>query len=265
MWDARERVLWWVDIPKHELHRFDPATGAARAIAFDVPVTAVAPRRAGGLVAAVRDGFAIIEGGALRTVAEVVAGPPSRMNDGRVDPEGRFWAGTTESSPHARDGTLYRLDPDGSVHAVLTGVALSNGVDWSPDGTTMYHVDSLAFRVDAYRFDAGVPVDRRALVAFPRSTDPLVAPDGMCVDAEGYLWVAVWGGSAVRRFSPDGEQVGEIRLPVSLVTSCAFGGEDLGDLYVTTASEERSDEPHAGGLFRCRPGVRGQAPHAFTG
>lgn len=276
VWDLDQQVLWWVDIPQREIHRFDPRTGSDRAIAVDQQVSAVAPRVSGGLIAAARDGFALVdtESGSLTFVAEVEAGQPIRMNDGGCDPAGRFWAGTVTLAPleNPKGGSLYCLEPDGTVRKVLSHVSLSNGMDWSPNGAQMYYIDTLEFRVDVMDFDSarGTAYGRRPHIIFPRYLNPLVGPDGMCVDSEGYLWVAIWGGSLVRRFTPSGQPAGEVRLPVTQVTSCAFGGQDLGDLYVTTASagltwEQAREQPQAGGLFRCRPGVLGRPSTLFRG
>lgn len=277
VWDRRDGVLWWVDAPRGAVHRFDPATRVDSVIELGRPVGAVAPRAAGGLVAAMGDGFAVLdtETGVLEMLAEIEPeNPNTRMNDGNCDASGRFWAGTSTLDAHrARNaGSLYRLDPGGSVHKILSGVSISNGIDWSPDGQAMYYIDTLAFSVDVLQFDvvAGGVTNRRPLVTFGPQLDPLVGPDGMCVDSEGFLWVAVWGGWSVRRFTPDGEPAGEIRLPVALVTSCAFGGDDLGDLYITTAAQGSSTaklrtQPHAGGLYRCRAGAHGRPVNVFAG
>lgn len=276
VWDAVDQVLWWVDIPRQEIHRFDPRASSDRVIKVDQSVGAVAPRAVGGLIAAARDGFAFVdtESGSLTLIAEVEAGQSTRMNDGRCDPAGRFWAGTTALSPlkNPQAGSLYCLETDGTVRKVLSDMSLSNGLDWSPDGRRMYYIDSLEFRVDVLDFDVtrGTAIARRPHIVFPRRLDPFVGPDGMCIDSDGYLWVAIWGGYGVRRFNQAGQPAGEVRLPVSQVTSCAFGGHDLGDLYITTASfgltdEQSRAEPYAGGLFRCRPGVFGKPVSPFEG
>lgn len=273
LWDSGARVLWWVDIARSELHRFDPDTNDDRAMRFPQPVTALGLRSSGGLVAAVRDGFALIDPdrNELNMIADVEADNPlTRMNDGGCDSTGSFWAGSMtldmDRAPNA--GSLYRLEPDHSVHTVLSGISISNGIDWSPRGGSMYFIDTQSFSVDVIHFEESIK--REVLISFEHQVDPLVAPDGMCVDAEGCLWVAFWGGSCVRRFSPDGRLLAEARLPVTQVTSCAFGGADLDELYLTTASAGLSSDaargqPLAGGLFRCHPGVQGQVPGTFRG
>lgn len=268
-WDPLREELLWVDVPRGAVHRHDPVARADRVEEVGQPVGAVAVREQGGLVLAVRDGFATFERGEARIIAEVERGlADNRMNDGKVDPGGRFWAGTMALDMRYGAGALYRLDPDLHVHTMLTGVSVSNGMDWSSDGRTMYFIDSGAQRVDAFDYDAqtGAVSARRPLIGIPPSYG---MPDGMTLDAEGFLWVALWDGWAVRRFAPDGTPAGIVNLPASQVTSCAFGGRDLADLYITTASSglseaERAAQPQAGAVFRCRPGVRGRAPNRFS-
>ena len=165
--------------------------------------------------------------------------------------------------------SMYRLDPDGSVRRMLPGLVISNGLGWSPDRSTMYHVDSPTRRVDAFDFDlaSGAIANRRTVFAFETGAGD---PDGMTVDAEGFLWVALWGGRAVRCYSPGGGLDAVVEIPASRVTSCTFGGPDLEELFVTTARRglgpgELASEPAAGGIFRARPGVTGQPAHRFAG
>ena len=264
VWDDREQVLYWVDILGCRVHRYDP--GSRRNDSFDAgqPVGAVGIRASGGRVLAVRDGFAVTEAGSDRVemVAAVEADKTAnRMNDGKCDSVGRFWAGTMAFGATPGAGALYRLDADFSVTRVVSGVTVSNGMDWSLDGHTMYYIDSPTRRVDAFDYNAagGEISKRRLVLELPAGGGE---PDGMTLDAEGFLWVALYGGGAVHRYSPAGRLDLVVRLPVSLVTSCAFGGSDLGDLYITSANEPR---PAAGGLFRCRPGIRGRPAGRFAG
>jgi sugar lactone lactonase YvrE len=271
-WDQAQGQLIWVDILAGLVHRFDPASGVDRATSVGQPVGAAVPRLGGGLALAVRDGFALMDGdGSFRLVADVERDvPANRMNDGKCDPAGRFWAGTTDDvndSPGA--GSLYRLDPALSVTRVLGEVTVSNGIDWSPDGKTMYYVDTAFNGIDSFRFDSerGTISERRRLVTFEPGQG---APDGIAIDSDGCLWVACWGAWELRRLSPGGKLDRRIKLPVSLVTSCAFGGSDLQDLYVTTAQLGLSDaelaaQPLAGSLFRVRPGVQGLPGPPFAG
>ncbi len=270
VWDQSGGQLVWVDLLAGAVHRFDPASGDDRALDVGQPVGAVALRRSGGYVAAVRDGIALLgESGEPVIVAPVETDVAfSRFNDGKCDPAGRFWAGTSrmEGPP---GGTLYRIDPDHSVTPVVTGLLLSNGLGWSLDGTAMYLIDSLAGSLDVFDFvpETGIPAGRRSLVRFDPSEG---LPDGMTVDGDGFLWVALYGGGAVRRYSPAGKLDLVIELPVSQVTSCTFGGTDLRELYITTAAQHlsrrrRLAEPSAGGIFRCRPGAVGLPADTFAG
>lgn len=271
-WDAGEQLLIWVDITAGIVHRFDPITGRDEVLETGQPVGAAVPTTSGRLALAVRDGFRLLdpETGRTEPVAEIAAtDPPTLMNDGKCDREGRFWAGTKDTEGRRPLGSLYRLDADRWLERVLTGVTISNGLGWSPDERSMYYIDSTTYGIDVLDFDPalGVVSNRRRLVEVPRRWG---LPDGMTVDEEGFLWVAFWGGSAVRRLSPKGELTSVVELPVTHVTSCAFGGEDLGDLYVTSgrvgpSPEQLRGQPHAGGLFRLRPSVRGLPEHPFAG
>jgi sugar lactone lactonase YvrE len=272
VWDSELGRLIWVDITGERVHRFDPLTGDDETTAVGQPVGAASPRIPDGLVLAVRDGFVFLdlERARLQLVAEVEAETPgNRMNDGKCDAAGRFWAGTMPFAGNRPSGALYRLDSDLSVSRMLDGVTISNGIAWSPDGRSMYYIDSPTYRVDVFDYDvdAGEIAKRRTLFELPADGG---LPDGMTVDAEGLLWIAFWGVGAVRRYTPDGLLAAVVELPVSLVTSCAFGGPDLADLYITSASgplspEQAVDQPVAGGLFRARPGVSGLPHHRFRG
>ena len=271
LWDASTGCLLWVDIEREEVHHFDPSTGNDRMIDVGQSVGAVVGRRRGGYVLAVADGFAVLEsdGSVSRLVSVEAEIPENRMNDGKCDPRGRFFAGTVARDFASPSGSLYRLDADLTVRRMLAGVWASNGMGWSLDGRLMYYVDSLAHSVDVLDFDleTGEAVNRRKLVQIPPSDGN---PDGMTVDRAGYLWVAFWGGWAIRRFAPDGNFVMQVDLPVANVTSCAFGGPLFNDLYITTASKglspkERSERPHAGGIFRVSLETGGFAASRFAG
>lgn len=272
IWDDSSGTLLWLDIPAGYVHRFDPQTGLDETLHVGQPVSAVAVRRGGGLVLALRDGFGLLDPGSHEVrlaVAVELDRPGNRMNDGKCDAAGRFWAGTMafDSSPAA--GTLYRLAPDLSVQPMLTELTISNGLGWSLDGRTLYFVDSAANGIDAYDFDVGDGTIRncRRIVEIPTEEG---LPDGITIDADGFLWVALWGGGEVRRYAPDGTLAAVVELPATQVTSCAFGGSELDELYVTTATAGLSEEdvraqPQAGALFRIRPGVRGLPAMRFGG
>lgn len=265
-WDGESETLLWVDIEGQRIHRLG-GEGDVSTIQLGQLVGAVAPRQGGGLVAAIADGFALLDGGgAVERLIPVDADRPEmRMNDACVDRLGRFWAGTTHVEYVPGAGSLYRLDPDGSVERVLDGLTLSNGLDWSPDGEQMYFVDSLTHQVDVFDVEesAGRLHDRRLFVPVPKGD---VLPDGLTVDAEGNVWVAFWNGAAIKAWDPAGLPLAEIRLPVDLVTSCAFGGELLDRLFITTARSADPVRPApAGGVFAVRPGPRGLPHPAFAG
>ena len=269
VWDERSGRLAWVDILGRRVHLTDPATGATESMEVPLHVGAIAPRAAGGFVAALQDGFWIVGDGPARRVATVPeARPGIRFNDGKCDPSGRFWAGTMEYAENPGVACLYRLDANGGVAKVLDGVSISNGLAWSRDGRTMFYIDTPNARVAAFSFspEAGAIADRRT--AFRIATGA-GWPDGMTIDAKGGLWIALWDGAAVHRYV-DGRLDRVIELPVSRPTSCAFGGPDLDELFVTSAwtrlsAEERNRQPLAGSLFRLRPGIRGVLPDTYQG
>jgi sugar lactone lactonase YvrE len=271
-WDAAAHRLIWVDITRGAVHRFDPETGMDEVFEIGKSVGAAVPTTSGHLALAASDGFSILDPatGAVELVAEVEADvPETTMNDGACDPAGRFWAGTKDDEGRRPLGALYRLDADRYVTRIVPGVTISNGLAWSLDRRTMYYIDSPTYGIDAFDFDleSGDVSNRRRLIELPREWG---LPDGMTIDAEGFLWVVFWGGSAVRRIALDGRVASVVELPVSQVTSCAFGGDDLSDLYVTSArigltDAEVEQQPHAGGLFRFRPGAIGLPQPPFAG
>ncbi len=269
VWDVRSARLAWVDILGRRIYLTDPLTGSTEEIRVPLHVGAVAPREAGGFIAALQDGFWVIGDGPPRRIAAIAeAGPTLRFNDGKCDPAGRFWAGTMAYDQASGAAALYRLDLDGRAAPVLTGVTISNGLAWSHDGCTMYYIDTPTQRIDAFSFEpaTGELSDRRTVVHIPAEAG---SPDGMTIDDEGGLWVALWGGSAIHRYV-NGQLDRVIGLPVSQPTSCAFGGADLDELYITSAweglsSSARKAQPLAGALLRVRPGVRGVSPSVFVG
>ena len=252
-----------MDILGRFVHVTDPATGQTASIRTPSLVGAVVPRASGGYVAALEDGFWAWDDGAWQRLAAVEDDRPDlRFNDGKCDAAGRFWAGSMAwpYENNAWAGSLYRLDPDHTVTRMLDGVWISNGLAWSADNETMFYIDTKRQQVEAFRFDlaAGTIADRRTLV----ETQPDGGwPDGMAIDVEGGLWVAMWGGWSVHRYV-DGRLDRVVRLPVAQPSSCAFGGPDLDVLYITTAKDEldeadRREQPLAGALFRFEPGIAG--------
>ncbi|RPH36236.1 MAG: SMP-30/gluconolactonase/LRE family protein [Chloroflexi bacterium] len=269
VWDTRSGRLVWVDVLASRVYLTDIDTGASDEIETPLHAGAVAPRAAGGFVAALQDGFWVIGMGPPELITRVPeARPDLRFNDGKCDPAGRFWAGTMAYDGARGAGALYRLGADGLAERILDGVTISNGLAWSADGLTMYYVDSATQQIDTFSFapSTGEISDRRCLVQIPSE---MGAPDGMTIDADGGLWVALWGGSAVHRYV-DGRLDRVVQLPISMPTSCTFGGAELDELYITSMSEGLSDEqraaqPLAGAIFRLRPGVRGVPPAIFAG
>lgn len=266
VWDARTGTLLWVDIPRGELHEYRPGSGDRIVATLDVPLGAVAPRGRGGYVLAAGTGFWLLDGDVLTHLADV-DDRGERMNDGKCDPAGRFWAGTM-TADRAPGAALYRLGPDQSPRRMLGSVALSNGLGWSPDGAIMYYVDTPTRRVDALTYDPGTGAvrDRRTFVDLAARRGN---PDGLTVDADGGVWVAMARGAAVRRFTSDGRPDRVVELPVEKVTSVAFGGPDLRDLYITTSAdgltdEQRREQPQAGLVFHTRPGVSGLPANAYA-
>lgn len=270
LWDPGAQVLWAVDIPAQALHRLDVASGRASRFDVGLMVGALALRRSGGLVLAAQGGFYTWDERAQAPVllAAVDAGDVTRrLNDGGCDDAGRFWAGAMDVAAAPGAGILWSLEVDRSVRSRLPDLTIPNGVDWSDDGRTMYFVDSATHRIDALQVAAdGGLGDRRSWASLPAD----VLPDGLTVDAEGGVWVALWGGSAVHHYGPMGELLERHELPVTQVTSCAFGGADLTDLYVTTAAAglspaDLADQPLAGAVFRFAGVGRGRPPRTYGG
>ncbi|GGF41687.1 hypothetical protein GCM10011611_55140 [Aliidongia dinghuensis] len=273
VWDDRARVVWWVDIKGLKLHCYEPASGADRSWAMPSRLGTVALREQGGLVGAFKDGFALIdpETGAVTSLVDPEAHlPDNRFNDGGVDAAGRFWAGTMDDDEKAPTGHLYRLDPDGQVEAFESHIAITNGIDWSLDGRTLYFVDTVGGLIFAYDFDAaaGRPGPRRVFARVPADAGH---PDGLVVDAEDHIWSAHWGGGRLTRYRPDGSIERVLAIPAPQVTSACFGGPNLDILYVTSAAigldaATLAQYPGAGGLFAVTGlGIRGRPSRRFAG
>ena len=268
VWDASRGRLVWVDILAGYVHALDPATGARTWFEAGDSLGAVGLTRSGRLVLALADGFALADHDGER-LARVpgfsVDRNAIRFNDGKPDPWGNFCAGTMAWDESGNPpGSLYRLAPDGTVTELFGGVGLSNGLDWTDDRRLFYYADSNSGRVDQFDTDpdTGALAARRPFVTVPEADG---IPDGLTLDAEGCVWLAVWGSGELRRYTPAGQLDTVVRLPARQVTSAAFGGPDLGTLYVTCAWEglspaDRAEQPHAGDIFAGTPGVTGRAP-----
>lgn len=270
IWDDHTGTLIFVDSTIGRIYRLDPVTGLLTSIEVGQQIGAAIPRRSGGLVASGQDGLlAVDDHGTVELLVSVEKNLNHRMNDAKCDSRGRLWSGTFSLAFERGAGSLYRIDADGTLTRAFGDVFVSNGLGWSPDERTFYYIDTGARGVDAFDYDIenGAISNRRRLITLERSEG---IPDGMALDAEGCLWVALYLGGAVRRFSPEGECLGAITLPVARVTSCNFGGPDLDELYITTANQlihddGRPHEPHAGATYRCKPGVSGLPSHRFAG
>jgi sugar lactone lactonase YvrE len=268
LWDWRHGTLVSVDITAGQLHVNDPGDGSSRRIEIGQPVGAAMLEADHSLLLAVRDGFVSLDlrYGELGELTPVEAdNPANRMNDGACDGRGRAFAGTMAFDETPGAGALYRLDPDLAVRTIFTDVSISNGIDWSPGGDVMYHVDTPTRRIDAYSYDerTGTPSERRPLA---HSDTAWGWPDGLTVDAEGGIWVAFWDGAAVRRFSPEGGVDETIELPAARPTRPAFGGPDLDRLYVTSARLDPGAEvegDRGGAIFVQDVGVRGGCANVF--
>jgi L-arabinonolactonase len=272
-WDVRRQILWWVDVPMPaKLQSLEPSTGRVEVCNMPQMVMSVRARRDGaGLIVATHSGISAFDPAThtLTPLLDPEPGKPyNRSNDGGTDARGRFWFGTMQNNIAADGspmnvvspaGTLFRLDPDLTLTAHDNGITVSNTVCWSPDNRTMYFCDTATEVISAYDFDLdeGRISNKRPFAKFDRGV-----PDGSTVDADGCLWNARWDGSCVVRFTPRGDVDIVIEVPVAKPTSCAFGGPDLADLYITTARyggtrEALAATPLAGNLLVCRPGAKG--------
>ena len=271
VWVAAQNALYWTDIEARRIHRRLFEDGSLSAWQTPYRIGSLAPNKNGGFVAGTDQGLFFVD--PARNLYNPIANPErdlptNRFNDGKVDRAGRFWAGTMDSAEKAAQGALYRLDPNLELTRVDEGYSVTNGPAFSSDGRTMYHNDS--GRQVTYAFDldsAGNASNRRVFASYGEGDG---YPDGMTVDAEGCLWIAFWDGWCLRRFSPDGELLGVLQVPVARPTSCAFGGPELDHLFITSARRDFDEtdlvaQPQAGGLFVARPRVQGLPEKAFGG
>lgn len=274
VWDSKKKRIFWVDILNGEIRYYYPASHQHFLFNTGQFTGAVALRRSGGLIAALKDGFAAIdpENKTLQIVVRAKTHlQDNRFNDGKCDPAGRFWAGSMSISDTPHAGSLYMLEKDFTLLTKITGVTCSNGLAWSPDHKTLYYIDTPTRNIVAYHYDAGSGsiVNGRIVIRVPQTEG---YPDGMTIDTEGMLWVALWDGWKIARYNPyTGKQLEQIRLPVSRVTSCVFGGDSLEDLYITSARVGLSEhdliqQPLSGSLFVIKnSGFKGMDAFEFNG
>ena len=273
-WNVGEQKLYWVDILGHKIHRTDPSTGTDEVRDFPEQVGCIGFRESGGLIAAMRSGFYTVdfETGARTFLCDPEKKPGNRMNDGRCDPYGAFWAGSMmdPSDRKTRTGSIWRLAPDGEPEMKVDDIGISNGIAFDAERHYFYCADTYADVQTVWRFDhdpdTGAISNRRVFIT---THDLPGRPDGACVDAEGCYWTALTSCWSVARFTPDGKLDRMIETPVQKPTMCTFGGADLSTLFITSMGfghlPQADGQPLAGGVFACRPGVRGVAEGKFKG
>ncbi len=274
VWSVDEQALYWVDIVEQCFWRLVPATGVHERIDVGVSIGVLALRTSGGIVMATRQGFAFWEPETrqIKFLVNPEEGKPyMRFNDGAVDCMGRFWAGSMldDEGQQKQVGTLYRLDPDGSVQAMEHGVGIPNGIGWSPDNRTMYFTDSMTRTIYAYDFSIidSTLSNRRVFVS---PAEEMGSPDGLCMDEQGYIWSACWDGAKIVRYDPQGNIERIIEVAALRPTSCIFGGPKLNELYITSSAANLSEEqlkqyPYSGDLLRLRTEFRGLERYKFGG
>ena len=273
IWNYKTGELIWVDITGKILNFYTPKLKNNKEMLTGQMIGTVVPAESGKMMVALENGFYQLdpETGAKKLIANPEEDiPGNRFNDGKCDPAGRFWAGTMSTTGKRQAGALYRLDADGSVHKMIDNVGTSNGIVWSPDYTKMYYIDTPTRKVMAWDYNnvTGEISNPKPAVEVP---EEMGYPDGMTIDADSNVWIALWSGSAVGCWNPEtGELLRTIDVPAKNVTSVAFGDDDLGTLYITTARTGTSEEelekfPLAGGVFKTRPGVKGVEAFFFKG
>ncbi len=273
IWNPVTQRLYWVNITGRILNIYNPASNQNIELRTGQSIGTVVPSESGKAIVALQHGIYQMD---IHTGSKkLIINPDSlitnnRFNDGKCDPAGRFWVGTMQSGGVKGNGALYRIDGDGSAHLMLEGVAISNGIVWSHGHTKMYYIDTPTQQVQVFDYDneTGAISNGKVAVEIPKE---MGAPDGMAIDEKGNLWIALWGGSAVGCWDPaTGKLVDKISVSAKNVTSCAFGGNDLSILYITTATQGLNQEtldkyPLSGGLFKAKPGVKGVPAYFYKG
>jgi sugar lactone lactonase YvrE len=271
LWDSRQNVLYWVDIIGGKIHSYDPDANSFSSIRAGRFVSCILARRSGGfLIARKHSIYSLRLDDGIEKMASLDYEPANnRFNDGKCDAAGRLWLGSMDIQEKRPTGCLYMIDENLNVHRKAEGLTVSNGIAWSPDNKRMYHVDSPTRRVFIYRYDLGTGEisDRETLIEIPSGEG---FPDGITTDTEGNIYVAQWGGYCVSVWNPGGRLMRKIRIPVRNVSSCAFGGADMHDLFVTTAAygltgKQLKKEELSGAIFRERNNVGGAETNAFKG
>lgn len=272
-WIPWLRKVLWIDIEQSRVHLFDPVSRSNQTFDIGCHVGCAVPGANGNVFVATAKGFGELDlhSGRLSWITHPEAHlPGNRFNDGKADPAGRLWAGSLAYSEAAGAAGLYLLDENRQARRVLDGITISNGLAWTADHRTFYYIDTPTMKVEAFDFDKSTSAisARRTVITVPEGVG---YPDGMAIDREGMLWIGMWDGWSVQRWNPrTGERLAKIELPVARVTACCFGGENLDELYLTTASTRLdaaalAGQPLAGGLFRVRVGVQGYAPFEYRG
>jgi sugar lactone lactonase YvrE len=273
IWIPEEKALYWVDAAKAIVYRYDPATGGYQSFTPELPVRALCRRASGGWLIVTNTGLAFWEQQTNTCeflVDPYADNPDVQFNDGMIDRQGRLVVGSfNQTHLGAPDGSLYRFDPDRSLHKLDSRLVLSNGIAVSPDSKTLYVSEMFAGKITAYDYDAdaGTVSNRRVFVNIPKENG---MPDGVIVDSQGFVWTAHWDGWRVTRYDPDGTLERTIMLPVKIATCIGFGGEDMDELYITTAwysltDQEKREQPFAGDLFRVKTDVQGLVEPQFSG
>jgi sugar lactone lactonase YvrE len=272
IWHPKENKLYWVDIENKILHIYDPVSKVDKELPVNSRIGTVVPVEGGGALVALQNGIHKMDTktGKLTFLMDPLKDSALRFNDGKCDPSGRFWVGTMALDRRRRGAVLFRYDKDKTIHVMLDSVSISNGIVWTKDKKTMYYNDTPTNTIQGFDYDdkTGAITNRRVVVTVPRGTG---SPDGMAIDAEDNLWVALWGGYGVAKFNPrTGELLQKVKVPAPNVSSCAFGGKNLETLYITTARQYAAPDklkefPLSGGLFTVKPGVRGVPATFYKG
>ena len=272
VWVESENAIYWLDIMKYKVHRLSLDSGAKKTWQFDFEITSIAEREQGGFVCTTQHDFAFVDfdSGKVEPIHSVETDmPDNRFNDGKIDSQGRYYAGTMDKEEKDSTGSLYRLDADLSMTKLDDEYIITNGPAFSLDGKIMYHNDTIKRCIYAYDVDEnGAVSNKREFVKFGDESEGY--PDGLTVDSEGCIWQASFAGYRVTRYSPAGEVMQVVEMPVKNITSCTFGGKDLDTMYLTTAQlfleeEDIAERPLSGSLFSFKPGVKGLPTNKFKG